>query len=182
MFLKSLPWLVNRNLCLKIIFLSHIFLSFYCNIVCIKCLVCIRPNRAWHNFHFSDIGSLLGGLDGPGGSMPSGSIGNDDVEDINLFDFDGNLTDLDLVSCQPIKRTNNLLKIWKFRENICDIGTFYLNGCLLMIYRPKEVNDFVTTVIKCTPIEGGYQKLSKIPWCHLWTTPYPRTLRLGWSF
>ncbi len=33
-FLKSWPRLVNRNLCLKIIFLSHIFWSFYYNIVC----------------------------------------------------------------------------------------------------------------------------------------------------
>jgi len=29
--LKSLPWLVNKNLCLKVIFLSHIFLSQYHN-------------------------------------------------------------------------------------------------------------------------------------------------------
>ena len=52
-------------------------------------------------FHFSDIGSLLGdfNLDGPGGSMPGGpgGLSNEDIEDINLFDFDGNLTDLDLV-------------------------------------------------------------------------------------
>jgi len=36
MFLKSLPWLVNRNLCLKIICLSQIFLLQYC---VPKCLV-----------------------------------------------------------------------------------------------------------------------------------------------
>ncbi len=35
MFIKSLPWLVDRNLCLKILFLSQ-----YC---LLKCLVCIRP-------------------------------------------------------------------------------------------------------------------------------------------
>ena len=55
-------------------------------------------------FHFSDIGSLLGdfNLDGPGGSIPGGpgGLSNENIEDINLFDFDGNLTDLDLVSYQ----------------------------------------------------------------------------------
>jgi len=37
-FSKNLTWLVNRNLCLKIIFFSHIFLSQYC---VPKCLVWI---------------------------------------------------------------------------------------------------------------------------------------------
>jgi len=40
MFLKSLPWLLSRNLCLKIIFLLFIFLSQYC---VQKYLVCIKP-------------------------------------------------------------------------------------------------------------------------------------------
>jgi len=45
MFLKSLPWLVKRNLCLKIIFFIaylFIFLSQYC---VPKCLVWIRPKN-----------------------------------------------------------------------------------------------------------------------------------------
>ncbi len=39
-FVKSLPWLVNINLCLKIIFILHIFLFRYC---LPKCFVWIRP-------------------------------------------------------------------------------------------------------------------------------------------
>jgi len=43
-FLKSLPWLVNRNLCLKIINYQNIFLLQYC---VPKCLVCVGPKREW---------------------------------------------------------------------------------------------------------------------------------------
>ena len=51
--LKSLPWLVNRNLCLKIIFLSHNFLSHnFLSQYCVqKYLVCISPqNTAVMNY------------------------------------------------------------------------------------------------------------------------------------
>ena len=48
--LKGLPWLVKRNLCLKIIKRQHIFLSFLSQYCAQKYLVCIIPK---FNFHKS---------------------------------------------------------------------------------------------------------------------------------